>query len=239
MEGSSTSLVRWFQAIFLISQPGGISSSRLSKIITVTYKTAWLISHKIRHAISRADESELLSGIVQMQPIYYGYNYYKDAQQPLMIGGTTNADGRPHHVKIKQPDPEHVDHPTRTIKKTGILSFQTKFIRATALPIEQIPRKRYPYLTMLGSEMTNWLNDTFNGIGAKHLQAYLNEFCYRLNQYESLSSVFDSLLGWCAQTPVLIYKILIRHKRVLQVPWTTFGTKAKWKGAYLNQWGAS
>jgi hypothetical protein len=36
-------LVKWFQALELFLLPGGISTMRLSQVIRVTYKTAWLM----------------------------------------------------------------------------------------------------------------------------------------------------------------------------------------------------
>ncbi|MCD9022522.1 hypothetical protein [Cohnella silvisoli] len=39
--------------------------------------------------------------------------------------------------------------------------------------------KLHPALNPIKRHVTAWLNDTFQGIGAKHLQAYLDEFCFR------------------------------------------------------------
>ena len=67
MSGSRTSLMKWFTAIFLVSQPEhGINAVALSRIIHVTYKTAWLILHKIRHTCSMFDQKSPLSGVVQV-----------------------------------------------------------------------------------------------------------------------------------------------------------------------------
>jgi hypothetical protein len=38
-------LVKWFQALELFLLPDGISAMRLSLVIQVTYKTAWLMLH--------------------------------------------------------------------------------------------------------------------------------------------------------------------------------------------------
>jgi hypothetical protein len=68
-----TSLHKWLTAIFLTSRTEqGTNAVALSKIIGVTYKTAWLILHKIHHAMSAADQGKLLSGIVQVNSAVYG-----------------------------------------------------------------------------------------------------------------------------------------------------------------------
>nr|WP_052476248.1 transposase [Cohnella kolymensis] len=71
-EGSRTPLRLWFQAIFLHALPGGISAIRLASIIGTTYKTAWLICHKIRHAMTEADNHKKLTGLVHINWGQYG-----------------------------------------------------------------------------------------------------------------------------------------------------------------------
>ena len=38
------------------------------------------------------------------------------------------------------------------------------------------------WIHIIASNVKAWINGTFHGIEKKHLQAYLNEFCYRLNR---------------------------------------------------------
>ncbi|MFM9281891.1 IS1595 family transposase, partial [Paenibacillus jiagnxiensis] len=59
-------LTKWFQALELFLLPDGISAMRLSQVIQVTYKTAWSMLHKIRHAIGEFDARELLCGDVKV-----------------------------------------------------------------------------------------------------------------------------------------------------------------------------
>ncbi|MFC5406665.1 transposase [Cohnella soli] len=237
MEGSSTPLPSWFQAIFLISQPSGISSSRLSNIIQVTYKTAWLIARKIRHAMQHADEGDPLTGIVRVDPIFYGYAYYSDARQPLLIGSSLDQHDRPQHVKIKQPDPKHVNTESRWIETPGVQAFIKHHTDGEAVTVFT-RGKLHPASNPIMRNVTQWLNDTFHGIGAKHLQAYLDEFCFRLNLKLRNVPVLSQLLHWCSATPALTYKDLTRSKPVLAVPWVVWGSKAKWKGRYLSLWNA-
>ncbi|MBB6730010.1 transposase, partial [Cohnella zeiphila] len=66
-QGTRTPLRLWFQAIYLHSRPGGVNALQLSEEIGVTYKTAWSICHKLRHAMSHAEAGELLEGWVRIQ----------------------------------------------------------------------------------------------------------------------------------------------------------------------------
>lgn len=237
MEGSSTNLTQWFQAIFLMSQPSGISALRLSKLLHVTYKTAWLMAHKIRYAMQQADARQLLSGIVKISQIFYGYLNYPDARHPLLIGATLDPHQEPHKVKIKCPHPDHVKSKRRRINQQGIRDFLTKHVDPSITPIESIGIVHPPF-NRLRWELTRWLNHTFQGIGAKHLQAYVDEFCFRFNLQMSSDSIISLLMHWSTHTPTLIYRELVRKKPVLHVPWTIWGSKAKWKGWHLTRWHA-
>lgn len=65
MERSRVPLPKWFTAIALISC-GPISAVALAEQIRVTYKTAWLMLHKLRSAMSRHEERARLTGLVRL-----------------------------------------------------------------------------------------------------------------------------------------------------------------------------
>ena len=51
-ERSKIPLHKWFQAVFLLcSSKKGISSYQLHRMLSVTYKTAWFMTHRIREAM--------------------------------------------------------------------------------------------------------------------------------------------------------------------------------------------
>ncbi|CAI6070874.1 IS1595 family transposase [Cohnella sp. JJ-181] len=64
LEGTRTPLTKWFQAMFLMQI--GINAKLLAELIRVTYKTAWLINHKLRHAIGEWDRMRPLEGDLQL-----------------------------------------------------------------------------------------------------------------------------------------------------------------------------
>lgn len=238
MQGSSTKLTRWFQAMYLLAQPSGISATRLAEIIKVTYKTAWLIAHKIRRAMQQADSESQLEGSVRIQRTFYGYPSFFEARQPLIIGATIDSQQHPRHLKIKQPHPSHVVNSSRIIADSGVNDFVDRHLSRHAKL--ELPRPVTPFhpLIRIRVEVSNWLNRTFQGIGAKHLQAYLDEYAFRHNLLNASIPLFSNLLHWCAATPVLIYRELIRNRPVLPVPWTAWGGKNKWRGRYLSLWVA-
>ncbi len=73
MGKTRTDLTKWFLAIYLISHDKrGISAYKLSKEIEVTYKTAWLMLHKIRTAMRKRDSEYTPAGIVELDDTFFG-----------------------------------------------------------------------------------------------------------------------------------------------------------------------
>lgn len=53
-EESHIPLHKWLQAIYLMtSSTKGISSHQLHRVLEITYKSAWLMSHRIRESLDR------------------------------------------------------------------------------------------------------------------------------------------------------------------------------------------
>lgn len=216
MENSRTPLILWFQALFLHSQPRGISATRLSSIIGTTYKTAWLICHKIRHAMSNAESSELLFGVVRVNWAVYGHPYNPTVfrhpqEQPLLAGASIDEHKKITHLKIMQVPDQHLIHDR--ITPTAGQSFITQYVDPSVTDINVITQKfsrnRHFPLIQMSIQASNWINFTFNGIGSKHLQSYLDQFCYAFNSPIRNSNRFSSLLLHSATTPALNYPTLI------------------------------
>ncbi|WP_256759174.1 transposase [Cohnella sp. WQ 127256] len=223
MEGSRTSLRLWFQAIYLHSRSSSVNALQLSDLIGVTYKTAWLICHKIRHAMSRTDSAHLLTGIVRVTDGIYckritsTFDWHKQ-EQPILIGASNDEVGNIGYIKIKLqsklplrdkydcPDTQpflrnHVD-PLAT-KNTII----TRRYRRYGKPIDKT-------LVMESHHATWWIGRLFRGVGPKHLQAYLDQYCYLSNH--GIEVVFNHLLDACSTTHTIIYSVLIGRSTTIR-----------------------
>jgi transposase-like protein len=76
-EDSKVAIHLWLQAIYLLAaSKKGISSNQLHRVLGVTLKTAWFMSHRIRHAMADLHEGQLggegSSGIVEADETYFG-----------------------------------------------------------------------------------------------------------------------------------------------------------------------
>src|ERR1700730_14783428 len=67
-----TPLRKWFAAAWLIAQDKrGVSALFLARELALRYDTAWLMAHKLRHALSERPEFPL-DGLLEIDESYYG-----------------------------------------------------------------------------------------------------------------------------------------------------------------------
>jgi transposase-like protein len=215
-EGTRTLLTVWFKALFLHAQPQGISATRLSTIIGTTYKTAWLICHKIRHIMSQFDSQELLTSLVRVNWGVYGnpYNptvFRHPQEQPLLTGATISESGQFSYIKIKKVSDKYLQD--NHIAISAGLAFSSQHVDPAAKEViiinQKFSRDRSIPLIHLCRKAARWINDTFNGIGSKHLQSYLDQFCFGFNMINRSQNIFVTLFQLSALTPTIKYPILI------------------------------
>ncbi|WP_274364246.1 transposase [Paenibacillus thermotolerans] len=204
MEGSRTALLKWAKALHFLSQRASINAVRLAEAIQVTYKTAWSILHKIRSAISQVDIKELLYGTVRAGLAFYGRDYlhqpYIKHQQehPLIVGASFDGFGGPEFVKIKLLSMQHMDG--KLMYRSGENEFNDKHVDPLSMDfvfLKKFQMPEVPLLPQLIHEARKWINRTFHGIGPKYLQAYLDEFCFRMNRMFRHESAIDTLAAVC------------------------------------------
>ncbi|MEY4211685.1 MAG: hypothetical protein RLZ92_2066 [Pseudomonadota bacterium] len=72
-EQTKLSLTVWFLAIYLLTQAKtGLSALALMRQIGVSYNTAWSLKHKIMQAMKEQDDRKPLTGIIQLDDVYWG-----------------------------------------------------------------------------------------------------------------------------------------------------------------------
>lgn len=221
MEGTRTPLAKWFQALHLMRI--GISAKLLAELIEGTYKTAWLINHKLRHAIGIWDEARLLGGDLELFGEFYARPYYsyfdsriplEPQEQPCVVGASVQAEtGEVIEVKIKRFPLSGFTR--RAFSDAFFQPFIAEYAMSQPSPrnVRFVGRSDANGRTASGiiwEEAVRWLARTFGGIGSKHLQAYLDEFCFR---YSTCADLFESLVRQCGMTPTVTYRALVGKNR--------------------------
>lgn len=72
-EDSHIPLSKWLMAIHLLcASKKGMSAHQLHRMLGITYKSAWFMAHRIRHAMSQEPLSSKLSGTIEVDETYVG-----------------------------------------------------------------------------------------------------------------------------------------------------------------------
>lgn len=228
-EKTRTSLVKWFMAIYEVStDKRGYSAVQLMRDAEVSYPTAWLMMHKIREAMQNAEQNCILSGIVEVDDAYVGGSDKGGKRgrgtnkTKVIVGLSLSEEGHPCSVKIEV---------TPDIKGDSILGFAQRNIlegsqissdayrsyNKLAAKYTHKPKKFDPiedpehlkWIHVVLSNVKAYIQGTFHGLDEKHMQRYLNEFCFRFNRRNFVGQGFFRLLNSCVLSKTITYHELI------------------------------
>ncbi|MGZ7444527.1 transposase [Paenibacillus sp. TH7-28] len=212
-------LLKWFEALDLFLLEGGISKMRLSQVTRVTYKTAWLMLHKIRHAVGELDARELLCGDVKVNSDLYGCNpsrcqFSHPYASAVIAGCTVKESGEPEQVKIrlvphKRGDGQRANRHELAAFINGHVDVRTSSVQSFPLAF-----RLYAPLRKVVREAWESLKSTYIALGLKHLQAYLNEYTGRrqLHLPGAKETMRQKLLQMCVAIPTIPYRRLIARQ---------------------------
>ncbi|MFZ0941449.1 MAG: IS1595 family transposase [Candidatus Sulfotelmatobacter sp.] len=218
-EHSSTSLKKWFYAMYLMgSTRCGISAKQIQRECGVTYKTAWRMFKQIRSLLSDTDMQ--LEGLkVEMDECYVG--------------------GRPRGVKRHTPKWLRSDHKSvvagvverksgkgrvvaRVVEDASKKTLQD-FAHEFILPESTVFTDEHPSYTGLDKTYThhriqhsagvyvrgevhtqtiegfwstvqNGIRGVYHSVSKKYLQTYLDEYSFRYNRRDQGNLIFTSIL---------------------------------------------
>lgn len=228
-----TSLQRWLLAIFLIaSDKRGYSALLLSKQIGVDYVTAWAMLQRIRHGMAKRDMQYQLSGLVEMDELFIGAptegqkrGRGTDKTPVLVAVSFLKSKNEKEYVGFARLKAvENIDIPTvvqftKTVVKPGSI------VRTDGLPVYPALEKYgfkhdphivgkhkahsiLPHVHTFISNLRAFVMGTYHGLGEKHLQQYLDEFCYRFNRRKHQDELFDRLLRACLEKEEMTFSVL-------------------------------
>lgn len=230
MHKTRISLKIWFWAIYLIANDKrGISATQLSQQFGISYPTAWLMMHKIRKAMHDRDAKYTLAGIVEMDDTFIGVptedgKRGRGTEKTKVVASLSlTKSGHPLYLKMKVVD---------NLKSSTLADFAKQSIAPGTeistdlyrsynqlegegylhLP-KQFDHKDNPdHLKWLHTIISNakaFIGGTYHGLGSKHLQSYLDEYCYRFNRRKFKGQLFNRLLSACVSTCTVTYDELV------------------------------
>jgi transposase-like protein len=228
MHKTHTPLMLWFWAIYLVSRDKrGLSALALSKQIGVSYQTAWLILHKIREAMSLRDDNYKLANLVELDDGFFGTpgtggKRGRGTSKSKVVVGISVHQDKPQFAKmevvnaidsdsLKQIAQDNIEAGA-TIKSDGYRSYnilgESGYQHVPIVINDQDASKVLHWVHILISNAKAFIDGTFHGLGKKHFQRYLDEFCYRFNRRFWETQLFDRLLNACCCAKTITYSEL-------------------------------
>ena len=225
MQRTRTPLLVWFWAIFLVAcDKRGHSALSISRELNVSYWVAWTLLQKIRRAMREQDRRYKLQGIIELDDVYFGgrdegKKRGRGTTQPKVLAAVSTDAAKAHagFVKMKvvnkfdtatvnQFVEEHIE-PGSTIQTDDLDIYDS--LAELRIEHEKYPivsgEKPLPWVHIIISNAKTFCLGTYHRFGRKHLQAYLDEFCYRFNRRFWENQLFDRLLAACINCETTTY----------------------------------
>jgi hypothetical protein len=195
-EATELPLSKWFLAMFLLTQSkNAIAALELMRQLGVSYKTAWLVKHKLMEVMTQREAPRLLTGRVEIDDAYLGGEHEGKAGRgsenkvPFIAAVQTNRQGHPIAVRldrVKAFSKESIDAWANTALAASatVISDGLWCFRAVTATVQ----------TQLGNLKTA-LSGTYHAFDfAKYGQRYLADFQYRFNRRFDLHAMLPRLL---------------------------------------------
>jgi transposase-like protein len=217
-------LWKWFLASYLICESRkGMSANQLKRILKVTYKTAWYLSHRIRAAM--VETQKKLGGTVGIDETRVGGKPRKRRSLPdkqVVIGiHRRNGDLRLVHAEDAKSEAvrqiinanigghvEVIMTAESTIYRFALSSVQNKVHRTINHSREDVHGDVHTNaIKSAFSPLKRGVLGTWHKVSAKHLPAYLDEMCFRFNNRKNKYFFRDTMLK-LINSPNLEYKQL-------------------------------
>ena len=207
-EQTKTGLARWFLAIWLVtSSKGGISAMELQRQMGFgSYQTAWSWLHKIRKAMVRPDRARLADRVEADETLVGGARPGKRgrgaAGKTVVAGAVESGRGKGRGRRLGRLRLQSVADASAASLQ-GFLDVNTAKPMTVATDgwagYRNLPARGYdhepvslsaswgdaslrlPAIHLVFGLAKRWLLGTHHGaVGKKHLQAYLDEYVFRL-----------------------------------------------------------
>ena len=195
-------LPKWFAAIYLMSaDKGGISALRLSKLIGVSWPTAYRILRLLRRAMADRDRSYWLSGLIEVDDALVGgrrpgkRGRGAEGRTPVLLAvenhgrcaGYLAAQALPtglNQEAVRAFARRHIG-PEAALRSDALGALRSlgehHAHEARVTPPDQATQW-LPKVHLIIANLKRFILGTFHGVSRKYLQDYVDEFVYRFNR---------------------------------------------------------
>ncbi len=209
-ERSKISLDKWlFAAALMASSKKGVSSKQIERMLGVTYKTAWFMSHRLREAMNGNGKGAGLlgsgnGGTVEADETFQGRKHGRKAKGGFAhkhaVFSLVERGGKVRSFHVPNVRAETLKAIMQAHMSTGahlmtddagqyrILGPVSKTHDTVAHSLKEYVRGNVHTNTVEGffSIMKRGLNGIYQHVSEQHLQRYVNEYDFRYNHREKL-----------------------------------------------------
>jgi len=209
-------LVKWFAATLLLCEAKkGMSACQIQRTIGIgSYKTAWYLCHRIRHAMTETNKP-MLDGKVEMDATYVG-------GENRGKGRIARVDNKEVVIGIRKRNGELRFFHAQDAKSGTLAKYVNENISedveviftddhiANEVAMKKAGRKNHKTIRhssgmyVMGDVHTNTVESAFSllkrgimgtwhKVSAKHLQSYLNEMTFRFDRRKNSDLFLDTL----------------------------------------------
>jgi transposase-like protein len=227
-------LLKWFVAVYLLCESRkGMSANQIKRTLGISYKTAWYLCHRIRHAMQEIDRP-MLDGTVEIDETFVGGKaknmHAKDRAKKIQGRGKV---GKEVVIGIRQRNGDlyffHAEDITSGTLARFIQENVSKDVdviitddfRAYEKAVGEFKHKTVNHsggVYVDGSVHTNTVESAFSllkrgivgtwhNISAKHLPAYLNEMTFRFNRRKHSDLFLDTLRYMVTADPLTFERL--------------------------------
>jgi len=225
-------LRKWFWMIFMITRSKtGQSICHLQRLLQIgCYKTAWTMSHKIHKAMHERDANYKLGGVLEIDDAYFGERTVT-GKRGRGAGGKTSviiAVGTRRYRNTTKPSFLKMEV-TTDVKKVSVQDFVERNINSRSTiktdkfksyhwldkaAFEHNPVRIYnpketleylPWVHVMIGNIKGIIKGVHHGVSGKHLQRFLDEFCYRFNRRFIENNMFVHLIRACTNTQTITF----------------------------------
>ena len=222
-QGLKFSILKAFYIVYYVStSKKGIASTELSRKLELRQKTAWFFKQKVMNAM-KSSNNFMLEGSVEVDETVVG-------QQEQGVVGRKNKDKKLVVFAIEKKDKGVSRMYGKVIEKASSQELGD-FMRQKITPSADIKTDEWTGYKPLVSEFRNlrrvksgkkgenfpdlhrvimgfkgWLRGIHHHVD--HLQAYIDEYCYRFNRNKMKEGIFENLITRMVKAKPYSYKLM-------------------------------
>lgn len=224
-EDSHIPISKWLMAIHLLcASKKSMSAHQLHRMLGVTYRSAWFMAHRLRHAM--ADEAMGLKGIVEIDEAYIGGprkvrkgrpGPNQKTKTPIMA--LVERGGRVRAFPLDRVTSANVQDHIRSLvsKDAHLMTDELNVYHALSMGYKHDMIRHMDRQYVKGNVHTNTVEGffgllkrgiigSFHHVSRGHLARYINEFAFRYNNRTVTDGVRAGLLIAAAEGKRLTLK---------------------------------